>query len=76
MILGCKSPSQPVRAPSSENRVPWTGRSDISFPRFKGSPPVWMKTRLRCNNALTRKGNNVAAADWRGGCTHLPRGHV
>ncbi|MGH0142397.1 UNVERIFIED_CONTAM: hypothetical protein FKN15_009551 [Acipenser sinensis] len=75
MILGCKSPSRPVRALNSENRVLWTGWSDSSFPG-SGSRPVWMKARLRCKNALTRKGNDVAAADWRDSCTHLPWGHL
>ncbi|MGH0134525.1 UNVERIFIED_CONTAM: hypothetical protein FKN15_054417 [Acipenser sinensis] len=63
MILGRKSPSRLVRALSSEDRVPWTGWSDSSFPGFKGSRPAWKGARLRCNNALTRKGNDVAAAD-------------
>ncbi|MGH0124590.1 UNVERIFIED_CONTAM: hypothetical protein FKN15_056796, partial [Acipenser sinensis] len=40
------------------------------------SRSVWKKARLRCRNVLIRKGNNVAVADSRDSCTHLPRGHA
>ncbi|MGH0134773.1 UNVERIFIED_CONTAM: hypothetical protein FKN15_005168 [Acipenser sinensis] len=68
MILGSKSPSRPVRALSSESRVLWTGWPDSSFPG-PGSRSVWKKARLCCRNVLTRKGNNIAAADCRDICT-------
>ena len=75
MSSGRKSPSRPVRIQSSERERLWTGCPDSSFPG-SGSQSAWKKTRLQCENVLTWKVNEVAAAGNRVSCNRLPRGHA
>ncbi|MGH0184509.1 UNVERIFIED_CONTAM: hypothetical protein FKN15_014718 [Acipenser sinensis] len=69
MILGVRSPSRPARALFQGNRVLWTAWPDSSFPGLGGSQPSRKGAELRYTKSSTCKGNDVAPADRRSGCT-------